>query len=164
MWIFPASLGAACLSGSWWSTDRRRWARRAELGAVYATMFSAKNGKPFMRFACSFTQQRRGMKTHIFLIQVSKCKFLKTPPLSFPCEHPIWKYLKTVSSLLKLQHWIMHLYGQNASTNSGGNRMRCCGRCTWSKLYVFIVFSWHVWHWAECGIVFLVNTFFFLFL
>ncbi len=31
MRIFPASLAAAGLSGSWWSTDRRRWARRAEL-------------------------------------------------------------------------------------------------------------------------------------
>ncbi len=31
MCIFPASLAAACLSGSWWSTDRRRWAQRAEL-------------------------------------------------------------------------------------------------------------------------------------
>ncbi len=99
-----------------------------------------------------------GERKRIFLN--TECKFLKTPPLSFPCEHPIWKYLKTVTSLLKLQHWITHLYGQNASTNSGGNRMRCCGRCTWSKLYVF---SWHVWHWAECGIVFLVNNFFFLF-
>ncbi len=29
MRIFPASLAAACLSGSWWSTDRWRWARRA---------------------------------------------------------------------------------------------------------------------------------------
>ncbi len=31
MRIFPASLAAACLSGSCWSTDRRKWARRAEL-------------------------------------------------------------------------------------------------------------------------------------
>ncbi len=31
MCIFPASLVAAFLSGSWWSTDRQRWARRAEL-------------------------------------------------------------------------------------------------------------------------------------
>ncbi len=29
MTIFPASLTAACLSGSWWSTDRQRWRRRA---------------------------------------------------------------------------------------------------------------------------------------
>ncbi len=29
MRIFPASLHAACLSGSWWSTDRRRWGQRA---------------------------------------------------------------------------------------------------------------------------------------
>ncbi len=26
---FPASLPVACLSRSWWSTDRRRWGRRA---------------------------------------------------------------------------------------------------------------------------------------
>ncbi len=31
MCIFPVSLAAACLSGSCWSTDRWRWARRAEL-------------------------------------------------------------------------------------------------------------------------------------
>ncbi len=31
MRIFPASLAAACLSGSWWSTDTWRWAQRAEL-------------------------------------------------------------------------------------------------------------------------------------
>ncbi len=31
MCIFPASLASACLSGSWWYTDGRRWARRAEL-------------------------------------------------------------------------------------------------------------------------------------
>ncbi len=29
MRIFPASLAAACLSGSCWSTDRQRWRRRA---------------------------------------------------------------------------------------------------------------------------------------
>ncbi len=29
MWVCPASLAAACLSGSWWSTDRWRWAQRA---------------------------------------------------------------------------------------------------------------------------------------
>ncbi len=29
MRIFPASLAAACLSGSWWSTDSWRWGRRA---------------------------------------------------------------------------------------------------------------------------------------
>ncbi len=29
MRIVPASLAAACLSGSWWSTDRWRWGRRA---------------------------------------------------------------------------------------------------------------------------------------
>ncbi len=28
-WISPASLAAAYLSGSWWSTDRQRWGRRA---------------------------------------------------------------------------------------------------------------------------------------
>ncbi len=28
MCIFPASLAAACLSGFWWSTDRRRWGQR----------------------------------------------------------------------------------------------------------------------------------------
>ncbi len=34
MWVFPASLAAACLSGSWWSTDRWRWIQRA--GSVYS--------------------------------------------------------------------------------------------------------------------------------
>ncbi len=28
MWVCPASLAAACLSGSWWSTDRWRWAQK----------------------------------------------------------------------------------------------------------------------------------------
>ncbi len=31
MRVFPASLAAVCLSASCWSTDRWRWARRAEL-------------------------------------------------------------------------------------------------------------------------------------
>ncbi len=38
------------------------------------------------------------------------------------------------SRLLKLQLWITHFYGQNASKNSGGNRMRCHGISKWSKL------------------------------
>ncbi len=29
MWVLPASLAAACLSGSLWSTDRWRWVQRA---------------------------------------------------------------------------------------------------------------------------------------
>ncbi len=29
MWVCPASLAAACPSGSWWATDRWRWAQRA---------------------------------------------------------------------------------------------------------------------------------------
>ncbi len=34
MSILPALLAAACLSGSWWSTDRWRWGRRA--ASVYS--------------------------------------------------------------------------------------------------------------------------------
>ncbi len=34
----------------------------------------------------------------------------------------------TSAGCIKLQHWIMHFYRQNASKNAKGNRMRCCGR------------------------------------
>ncbi len=53
------------------------------------------------------------------------------------------------SWLLKLQDWIPHFYGQNASKNSGGNRMRCCRRSTWSKLpttWEFCILSFKLMH------------------
>ncbi len=51
--------------------------------------------------------------------------------------------------LLKLQPWITHFYGQNASKNSGGNRMRYCGRSTWFKLpktWEFFIMSLKLMH------------------
>ncbi len=53
------------------------------------------------------------------------------------------------SRLLKLQYWITHFYGQNASKNSEGNRMRCHGRSTWSKLpttWEFFILSFKLMH------------------
>ncbi len=53
------------------------------------------------------------------------------------------------SRLLKLQHWITHFYGQNASKNSGGKRMRCRGRNMWSKLpktWYFFILSFKLMH------------------
>lgn len=61
-------------------------------GGVYTTTFSAKNRKLFMRFAGSFTRQRR--------LGEWKRTFLKTPPLSFPCQHPILQSLKTMASCM----------------------------------------------------------------
>ncbi len=52
------------------------------------------------------------------------------------------------SRLLKL-HRITHFYGENASTNSGEDRMRCRGRSTWSKLptaWYFFILSFKLMH------------------
>ncbi len=56
--------------------------------------------------------------------------------------------MSNFSRLLKL-HWITHFYGQNASTNCGGNRMRWCGRSMWSKLptiWEFFILSFKLMH------------------
>ncbi len=105
MRIFPASLPAACLSGSWWSTDRRRWGQRAV--SVYSEKCSPTLTASSTDLFALLVNCRGSSKGHVETFRYAKTSLSNDETGSEPVRS--WNFVSTDLEC----RWLASIYSES---------------------------------------------------